>query len=443
MLNRDAMKLTTAKVSLLSALGFLTLSAVACGAAKSSDSGAVTVVHSSLTRDTAPVVSQADAEKLRAGDDAFATDLYQTLSATPAFADQNMFFSPYSISLALAMASVGARGDTATQMASALHFTLPQDRLHTAYDALDLALSSRGASAQPGTNPFTLRVVNSMWAAPDMQLATPFLDTLAISYGADVRLTDFNAPDAARNAINTWVSDETNARIKDLLPPKSITPDTRLVLVDAIYFKAGWSQPFLKYETIPQPFHTKTGDTTVDMMRATGWFHYVEGKGFKAVELPYEGNELSFIAVLPDDLATFERGLDAETLGGIAPAPLPPSTVLSLSLPKFKIEGASLSLKDTLKTRGMVDAFDPRLANFSGMTGESVVISDVIHKAFVAVDEVGTEAAAATAVNFSDSGSVAITPPTVIEVTLDKPFVFFIRDNATGAILFLGRIAKP
>jgi serpin B len=437
------MKLTAAKISLLTTLGFLTVSAVACSAAKSDDDAAVTVARSSLTRDTAPVVSPDDAETLRLDDDAFASDLYRTLSPTPAFAGQNMFFSPYSISLALAMASVGARGDTAAQMASALHFTLPQDRLHPAYDALDLALSSRGSSAVPGSNPFVLRVVNSMWAAPDMKIEAPFLDTLATSYGSDVRLVDFNQAAAARKAINGWVSDETNARIEELLPANAITRDTRMVLVDAIYFKAGWSQPFSKYGTAPAPFHAAGGDVTVDTMHAEGGFKYVEAGGYKAVELPYEGDALSFIAVLPDDLATFETGLDGKALSAIAPAPLPANTVIAVALPKFKIEGSSLSLKDTLKARGMVDAFDNTRANFTGMTGEPIVVSDVIHKAFIAVDEVGTEAAAATAVIFADAGVALPTPPTVIPMTLDKPFLFFIRDNATGAILFLGRIAKP
>jgi serpin B len=356
-----------------------------------------------------------------------------------------MFFSPHSISLALAMASVGARGETAAQMASALHFTLPPERLHPAYDALDLALSSRGASAPLGTHPFTLSVVNSMWAAPDMALAPSFLDTLATSYGAGVRLTDFGAdPASALLAINGWVSDETHTRIPTLLSKDDITRDTRLVLVNAVYFKAGWAAPFPKYATAPAPFHASAGDTTVEMMHAAGGFAYAEAPGWKAVALPYEGNELSLVAVLPDDLATFEASLTGDPFRAIAPVRLPASTEVQVSLPRFTIDGASFSLRDALEARGMVLAFDPFFADFSGMApAENVFISSVVHQAFVAVDEDGTEAAAATAVVLSDSGSATAPPEKVIDVTFDRPFVFFIRDNATGAILFLGRVARP
>ncbi len=438
------MNLTRTRASCLGALGVVAAYAVACGGSSSSGAGdEVRQARSPLARDTAPVVSAEDAETLRADDAAFAGDLYRTVS--PTFDGQNMFFSPHSISLALAMASVGARGKTATQMASALHFTLPPERLHPAYDALDLALSSRGAGAPAGTHPFTLRVVNSMWAAPNMMLAPPFLDTLATSYGAGVRLTDFGAaPDASRESINRWVSDETNARIPALLSKDDITGNTRLVLVNAVYFKAAWASPFSKGATVPATFHARAGDRPVDMMNATGRIPYAEGDGWKAVALPYEGNELSFVAVLPDDLASFEASLTGDPFRTIAPAVPPPSTAVDIHLPRFKIDGASFGLKNVLKARGMVDAFDPDLADFSGMApAERVFIGSVVHQTFVTVDEDGTEAAAATAVVFSDAGSVSAPPEKVIDVTFDRPFVFFVRDNATGAILFLGRIAAP
>jgi len=404
------------------------------------------MVASKQARVTAPNVPADDAEALREGNTAFAADFYQQLRSDAAQDGKNLFFSPYSISLALAMTYAGARGNTATEMAKALHYTLPQDRLHPAFNALDLALTSRGEGKQAADGKaFRLRVTNSIWGAPQTTFEPPFLDTLAQSYGAGVRLTDFiKDPEAARGTINTWVDHETENRIKELLPQRSISGDTRLVLVNAIYFNAAWATPFQKTATRPGTFHGLGGDVQTELMHQGGQLDYAQGDGYRAVALPYDGNELSFVAVVPDELGAFESAFTAAQAKTIATS-LAPATV-ELTLPKFKIDGASISLKDALAARGMKDAFVEDRADLTGIAAlpnAPLHISDVFHQAFVSVDEQGTEAAAATAVVVGRTTSAPVDPPKVIEVRIDKPFLFFVRDNATGAVLFLGRVVKP
>jgi serpin B len=398
----------------------------------------VPVAGSQQSRVTAPVVAPTDADALRDGNTAFAADLYQSLRAEPAFDGKNIFFSPHSVSLALAMAYAGARGETATQWASALHYTLPQERLHPAFDALDLALSSRGQGAKADDGKaFRLRTTSSIWGAPQTTFMTPFLDTLATSYGANIRLTDFAAdPEAARGTINAWVDHETEDRIKELLPQGTIDTLTRLVLVNAIYFNAAWASPFEKGATRGGTFHGLGGDAAAQMMSQGGEMPYAKGDGWQAVSLPYDGNELSFVAVVPDQFGAFETAFSGDQAQTIVSSLS--TKAVQLDLPKFKIEGASFSLRKALVGRGMTDAFDPAKADLSGMsTTEKLWVSDVIHQAFVSVDEAGTEAAAATAVVVVGGSA----PPTdVVKLSIDRPFLFFVRDNATGAILFLGRV---
>ncbi len=394
---------------------------------------------STKSRIMAPAVAPADSAALASGNRQFATDLYQTLVADPAFAKANVFFSPHSISLALAMTYAGARGNTAKELAAALHFTLPQEKLHPAFDALDLEVSSRGADLTEGS-PFHLRVTNSVWGASNTAFEPAFLDTLAENYGAGVRLTNFAAdPEGARKRINGWVAKETDDRVLDILAPGTIADSTKVVLVDAIYFKAGWESTF--GDAQPAPFHALDGSVpqalTMTQTTHMGWAH---GAGYDAVELPYEGHQLSFLAVVPEagTFGAFEASLSADKLLAITGSLA--DKEVELALPKFKIEGGSVSLKSALKARGVKDAFSDR-ADFSGISHEAMSISDVIHKAFIAVDERGTEAAAATVV-IVDAGAA---PPSEApkKVTIDRPFVFAIRDNATGALLFLGRVIKP
>jgi serpin B len=395
------------------------------------------VLQSAKPRVTSPAVSEADMATLVNGNSAFAFDLYQELKG----AGGNLFYSPYSISLALAMTYAGARGDTAQQMADTLHFTLSQDRLHPALSSLGIELSKRGEGAK-GTDEkgFRLNIVNAIWGQKGYQFLTQFLDLLAENYGAGLRLLDFiGAPEESRITINNWVSDQTEGRIKDLIPPGVIDTLTRLVLTNAIYFNAAWQYPFEKDMTRDGPFYLLNGgEVTVPMMRQTESLGYAEGDGYQAVGLPYDGRELEMVLLLPrpGQFDTFEGSLDAQRVDAIVKALA--SRQVALTMPKFEFE-SSFGLKQTLSTLGMRVAFTED-ADFSGMDGKrDLLIQDVIHKAFVSVDEAGTEAAAATAVIV---GATAM-PASPVEVTADRPFVFVIRDIETGAILFVGRVVNP
>jgi len=408
-----------------------------CSSSKTDSPGAVPMAASDLTRDTSPNVADAEAAALRDGNTAFAADLYATLRNDPSFANKNLFFSPYSVSVALAMTYAGARGDTASELKNTMHFTLPDDRLHAAFNALDLSLSSR-PQATDGQVPLTLRVANSMWGEITTTFEQPFLDTLAVNYGTGVYLTDFiNNPEASRNTINNWVADKTEDKIQDLLSEGAITSITRVVLVNAMYFNGGWSSPFSQSATTAGTFHGVNGDSTAQMMTKNASLLYGAGTGWQCVVLPYDGG-VTFTAIVPDDLASFESSLDATMLASLASTDgsFEQATV-NLTLPKFEIKGTSFSLKSALQTLGTTTLFGDQ-ADLSGISkSEPLFVSDVVHQAFISVDEKGTEAAAATAV--VTNGSTSPAPPKQVTLTIDKPFVFFLRDSATGTILFQGR----
>ncbi len=383
---------------------------------------------------TSPEVAPADLGDLVAGNSAFAFDLYQALRS----ADGNLFYSPYSISLALAMTYAGARGETEQQMADTLHFTLSQDRLHRTFNGLDLELAARGEGAKgEDEEGFRLNIVNALWGQEDFEFLLEFLDVVAENYGAGLKLLDFkNALEDSRIVINDWVSEETEGRIENLIPRGVLDNLTRLVLTNAIYFNAAWLSPFEKGLTRDGTFHLLDGaEVLVPLMKRTAGFGFAAGDGYQAVELPYEGGELSMVVLLPatGQFEAFEASLDAELVRTIMSNLV--RGRLALTMPKFEF-GSGFDLADTLKGMGMPVAFSDS-ADFSGMTGRrDLTISDVVHKAFVSVDEEGTEAAAATAVGVG-------TPSVPPSVTIDRPFVFLIRDIETGAILFVGRVADP
>ena len=386
---------------------------------------------------TPPTVSDADLAELVSGNSAFAFDLYQALRAK----DGNLFYSPYSISLALAMTYAGARGQTEQQMASTLHFLLDQDSLHPAFNRLATELASRGeGAAGKDEQGFRLNIANALWGQEGYQFLAEFLDILATDYGAPLQFLDFaNDPEAARITINDWAAEETEGRIEDLIPPGVIDTLTRLVLANAIYFSAAWALPFEPEMTEDGPFYLLDGsEVKVPMMHQTKSLAYAEGEGYQAAELPYDGEELSMVILLPakGDLEAFESALDASQVEAILKN-LSYSQV-ALSLPKFEFE-SEFSLAETLAALGMPDAFTSD-ADFSGMTGNrELSITDVLHKAFVSVDEAGTEAAAATAVVIG----VTSAPAEPIPFTVDRPFLFLIRDLQTGTILFIGRVVDP
>jgi serpin B len=393
-------------------------------------------VKSDKQRITSPIASQADLAAVVDGNNTFAFDVYQQIKG-----DENVFFSPYSISLALAMTYAGARGDTAQQMANTLHYTLPQELLHPALNSLDIELSQRGQGAKgKDEKGFRLNIVNAIWGQKGYAFLQEFLDILAENYGAGIRTLDFiNAPEPSRVTINDWVSDQTEGKIKDLIPPGAIDAMTRLVLTNAIYFNAAWQFPFEKDATADGTFHLLSGsEVTVPMMKQTKSFAYTEGDDYQAVELPYDGSELSMVILLPQpgQFTTFERSLDASKVDGIIASLA--SKRVALTMPKYEFT-SDFSLKKALSAMGMPVAFTDS-ADFSGMDGKrDLYISDVIHKAFVSVDEVGTEAAAATAVIMTTTSL----PLNVVDVTIDRPFIFLIRDIQTGAILFLGHVTNP
>jgi len=391
-------------------------------------------------------VATADVEKLVTGNTAFAFDLYQNLSQKGG----NLFFSPYSISLALAMTYAGARSATEEQMAETLHFTtLGQDRLHPAFNALALELASRGEDpsltkeTEEGKR-FQLTIANALWGQDGYGFLPAFLDVLAENYGAGVRTADFiDAPEQARVKINRWVSDETEERIEDLLPLGSITPLTRLVLTNAIYFKATWKYRFAK-GTADDTFTLLDGSqVTVSMMQQIAEFKYVQEKGYQAVELPYIGDEISMIILLPaaDQFGKFSRELNAKQVRDILEGMKDTKDIqmdteeIHLYMPKFEYT-SEFNLKATLTDLGMPDAFVFGVADFSGMDGSrELFIGDVFHKAFISVDENGTEAGGATAVPMPCALAT--------EVKLDHPFIFLIRDIETGTILFMGQVMDP
>jgi len=391
-----------------------------------------------LQSDKPRVTSDAtDAEmaELVAGNSAFAFDLYQVLRQE---GDGNLFYSPTSISLALAMTYAGARGETEEQMAATMHYTLTQERLHPAFNALDTTLASYREGESEDA--FQLGIANAIWGQEGYKFLPAFLDTLAQNYGAGLRTLDFvNETEAARQTINNWVSDQTKEKIQDLIPEGVLDAAVRLVLTNAIYFNGKWVLPFEKKDTHDEPFTLLDGSTVdVPMMSQTEMFKYAEGDGYQAVELPYRDSNMAMLFVLPEAgrFEEIEAAFSAESVTAITEGLTP--QLVKLFVPKFTFE-SEIDLSETLIQMGMPAAFGN--ADFSGMTGgRDLFISDVLHKAFVAVDEEGTEAAAATAVIMEES---AVMVEDGILMKLDRPFLFLIRDNSSGTILFVGRVLNP
>ena len=396
-------------------------------------------VRSEKTRVTVPVATDSELSDLVRGNNAFAFDLYQKLREEES---GNLFYSPYSISLALAMTHAGARGETERQISNTLHFTLSQDKLHPAFNALDLQLASRGegSSGTEGKG-FRLNIANAIWGQQGYDFLQNFLDKLAENYGAGMKIANFTeAPEDSRVAINDWVAHQTEDKIKDLIPSGAIDNLTRLVLTNAIYFNAAWLYPFDEKATAEGDFHLLNGNSIkVPMMRQTESFGYASGTGYQSVELLYDSSEISMLILLPDkgNFDSFENSLNAELVSQIS-EDLSREQV-EFTMPSFEFE-AQFKLGATLKKMGISDAFNQQLADFSGMDGrKDLSISDAFHKAFVLVNEKGTEAAAATAVVVG----VKSVPPPPIVVAVDRPFIFFIRDIATNTTLFVGRVMDP
>lgn len=370
------------------------------------------------------------------GNNAFALELYAKLKAQ----EGNLFLSPYSISTALAMTYAGARGNTAAQMAKVLHFELEEARLHRAFQKLINQLNAQGKKGG-----YQLSVANALWGQKGYGFLKEFLDLTRKHYGAGLHELDFvGATEAARKTINAWVEKETKAKIKDLIKPGVLDTTTRLVLTNAIYFKGDWASKFKEERTRPEPFHLGSGKSVdVPLMRQTEEFKYMEADGFQALELPYVGEHLSMVVLLPekcDGLPALEKSLTRENLDKWL-SQLRKQKV-HVFVPKLKMT-CEFSLGEGLQAMGMTDAFGGS-ADFSGMNGKKdLLISAVLHKAFVEVNEEGTEAAAATAVVMGLKAARGTIPAAIPIFRADHPFLFLIRDTRSKSILFLGRVMNP
>ncbi|MBN1366424.1 MAG: serpin family protein [Dehalococcoidales bacterium] len=415
------------KVIIFLLIGILAFGAVACS------QSIKTTTSQIITSDA----SKTDTENLVYGNNTFALELYQSLKGS----EGNLFYSPFSISSALAMTYAGARGETADQMEATLHFLLPQSQLHTAFKNISDTITNRvyesdGAEIEG----FMLRNVNALWGLQGYPFLDSFLNTLTENYGSELTTLDFiNEPEESRIIINDWVSERTENRINNLLQQGAITPFTRLVLTNAIYFKAGWLYEFYEGNTIDGTFNLIDDKTvSVPMMKQTETFKYGKGTDYQAIELMYRGQATSMVIILPANghFESFQDNLDYPILEGIIKNM--EHEKVNLTLPKFEFS-ADFELGKTLEEMGMPLAFTEQ-ADFTGMadTYEPLFISKVIHKAFVAVDEKGTEAAAATAAII-----VVTAPAKPVDMNIDRPFIFLIRDMETDAIMFIGRVMNP
>lgn len=363
----------------------------------------------------------------------FALDLYARLRAQ----EGNLFFSPYSIATALTMTYAGAREETAAQMARVLHLPAEEAQLHSTVAALKGDIERTGAAEG-----CQLNIANAMWGQEGFGFLPDFLSLLDQSYGARLTELDFaRGTEAARRTINDWVEQQTNGKIKDIIAPGVLDALTRLVLTNAIYFKGDWTHPFEKEQTRDEPFWTSADSSAdVPMMHQTERFQYAESDDCQALLLPYGKGGLAMLALLPrqrDVLAALEESLTLEDVQQWLSRLR--SQEVELSLPRFRLT-SQFSLADPLREMGMADAFSLPPADFSGMNGKKdLYISAVIHKAFVDVNEEGTEATAATAVAMALTA--APQPPVVFRA--DHPFLFFILERRSQSILFMGRLSKP
>ena len=398
------------------------------------DAAKVAVAPDPIAKPPVPPPATTDVAQVVAGNGAFAFDLYRQVAKQPG----NVFFSPASISTALAMTYGGARGDTAKQMEKTLRFPFVDAKLHEGYGQL---LADWQAADAKGPE---FRVANRLYGQRSYAFDPAFLDLESKRYGAPLELVDFGKSEDARQTINHWVSVQTHDKIPDLLAPGVLDLDTRLVLTNAVYFKGAWLEPFDKSQTTNAPFTIGTTTKSVPTMHQTLQARYFETNDAQMIELPYGSGDpdrvFSMTIVLPKagiDLAQIEAQLDRLDTWSSSMS----YARVELSLPRFSTT-SRFELGDALAKMGMPQAFDPQTADFSGMSkSERLWIAHVVHQAFIATDEAGTEAAAATAVVMDGESAVAPQPAHVLNV--DHPFSVSIRDRKTGSVLFMGRIVDP
>jgi serpin B len=442
-------------LGVLAAVSGLT-SLIGCGGADSKPGGAtpggtppgvgaesmpITEVQSDAPR---VMADASEAARTGASEEGFGLDLLRVLPG-----DSNLAFSPHSISTAFAMLTDAATGETLTQIADTLHFGVTDEAFQRSQDAQALALAARNraaiAEANHQVDAQILSQSNDIWTRKDAPPIASYLDTLAQYYGAGIHEADFmDDPDGVRVAINQKVSDDTHALIPELIPPNDIDPDTVAVLTNALYFKAPWASPF--NAPTPGNFHERDGSVeNVDMLVGGGTWAYYAGDGFVSVAAPYYGDELELMLIVPD-LGTYDAFRSSLTNALLDEVVAQRSaTLVTLTLPKFSVK-STLPATAALKQLGLQVPFLPGIAEFPKLatTGEPVYITDVLHQATLAIDEKGTEASAATAIIVGDLAIADPTPePVPIVVNVDRPFLFALRDNPTGALLFLGQVVAP
>ncbi|QDU36801.1 Serpin (serine protease inhibitor) [Maioricimonas rarisocia] len=370
----------------------------------------------------------------------FAFDLYGELRER----EGNLFFSPASLSTALAMAWAGADGETRNEMGRVLRFhrnpsELPPERVHETYGEFTDLLNSAGAGGG-----YVLQTANRLWGQEGFAFLPEFRQITREHYGAELAELDFRQTESSRLAINSWVERQTREKITNLIPEGVLTPDTRLVLTNAIYFKGGWKEEFSKERTEEASFHLTSGKTiNAPLMQQTEKFVYGETESVQLLRLPYAGGDVSMLIVLPraeSSLAELEQQLSGEQVTKWQRQMR--RRKVHVLLPRFRMT-STFRLADVLREMGMVTAFDPQAADFSRMSRqEQLMISEVVHKAYVDVNEEGTEAAAATGIVFEPTAA-PVNPEEPVEFRADRPFLFLLQDQHTGAILFLGRLSRP
>lgn len=390
------------------------------------------LVQSSAARELNPSVTAADLSAAARAN----TDFGFALLARASADERNVVISPYSMTLGISMVATGAKGNTLSGIFQALSIPLPQERHQAALNQLDLLLKKKITGSGSGPS---LNVVNSVWAQDGYALLPNFLDTLASTFGAGVRVLDFaSAPVAALADINATVSQQTNGRIPALFKAGAIRSETRLVLANAIWLKATWQTPFYTSNSRNETFTARSGATgSVPFMHDSRIKSYSQGSDYQALDLGYEGANVSMTLILPAEggMEAFLTSLNASKLENIVAGLR--STTVNLSLPKFTFE-SSIEPGLLLDAMGMSAAFNPNLADFSGISGRrDLFIGNIVHKGFISVDEKGTEAAAATGVR-ADTDFVT----TPVTLSFNRPFLFVIRDRDTGLVLFMGKVAS-
>lgn len=420
--------------TLLGVLAVAALLAASCGDDASPAGGLVTSDVPRTTADAASVMPLADAL------DAFGGELYGAVVRAPTMAGRNVAVSPHSVASALLLTRAGARDVTREELDRALH--LGGIDADAGFNAIDQALATRALTRRdPDGRERSVRLstANAVWGQDGYPIETAFLDVLAEYYGAGLRTVDYGEPETARRTINAWVADQTADKIPELLKEGVINPLVRVVLTNALYLKASWATPFDTRATSDGAFVRLDGSTiTTPFLRQSEPLTFARGDGWRAVELPYVGDQLAMLVIVPDTgrfdsvQVQFGRGVAAFA------AELRPAQV-RLALPRFTFR-TQTDLKAALTTLGVAQLFDPDRADLSGITtADRLFVSDVVHEVFLAVTEEGTEAAAATAV----VAGVTSAPVDVQELTADRPFLFAIRDRSTGAVLLQGRVLDP